>query len=70
MELDGQKFLFPRCCLRSGGSVWFDDNYDEHVDSGEWTIEVFPKNFPKELIEEANRLVNENIEQGCCGGCI
>lgn len=31
MELDGKELKFPKYCLSSGGSVWFDDNWSENV---------------------------------------
>lgn len=55
-------------CLSSGGSVWFDDNSEEHVDGGEWSVSV-----PNELIQYASdieNLVNDNVRYGCCGGCV
>lgn len=57
--------------LCSGGSVWFDDGWCEHVEDGEWAINK--SNLPEELeqyIEEIEYVVNENIEYGCCGGCV
>ena len=70
MKLDGKEVVFSSHCLHSGGTVTFDDNWSEEVTQGEWTIFEFPKGFPKELEEVANDLVNENVEQGCCGGCV
>jgi len=70
MELDGNKIIFPKYCLLSEGSVSFTDNWDEVVTQGAWSITSFPKYFPEELKQEAKDLVNENIEFGCCGGCI
>lgn len=70
MELDGKDIEFPDHCLVSCGSVYFDDDSNEHVESGEWYIDDFPNGFPKELEEEADKIVNENIELGCCGGCV
>ena len=70
MKLDGKIITFPSYCLSSGGSVWFDDDWSEHVEEGEWTISKFPKDFPEELKEYAQELVNENVEPGCCGGCV
>lgn len=70
MRLDGKQIVFPSFCLSSGGSVSFDEKWDEEVTQGEWTIKEFPKGFPEELEYLAEKLVNENIEQGCCGGCV
>jgi hypothetical protein len=70
MELDGNKIIFPEYCLSSGGSVSFTDDWEEIVTKGEWSIDSFPENFPEELKQEAENLVNENINFGCCGGCI
>lgn len=63
-------YEFPDYCLESGGSVWFDDDWDEHVEDGAWTISNYPDNFPEDLKSLAVELVNENIPYGCCGGCI
>lgn len=55
--------------LRSGGSC----NYRESCGTtiGEWTI--VEENLPDELKQHADkiaRIVNENVELGCCGGCM
>ena len=36
LRIDGEEVTFPKYCMRSGGSVWFDDEWHEHVESGEW----------------------------------
>lgn len=70
MAIDGIEIEFPQYCLSSGGSVSFDDEWNEHVTVGEWSISSFPKDFPENLKSEAESIVNDNIEFGCCGGCI
>lgn len=70
MKLDGKIIVFPTYCLSSGGSVSFDKDWNEEVEQGDWTIREFPKGFPEELKEYATELVNQNIPQGCCGGCV
>ena len=70
MELDGKDIIFPEYCLSSGGCVWIDDDWDEHVEEGEWSINKFPEDFPEELKSVAVDIVNTNVELGCCGGCV
>jgi len=70
MSVDGIETIFPDLCLCSGGNVWFDDNCQEHVETGKWVIVRFPPNFPEDLKKETTKIVNENIPHGCCGGCV
>lgn len=60
--------------LISGGSVWFDSHWCEHVEEGPWTDVSGPllKKNP-ELLEhktELLKMINENVPHGCCGGCV
>lgn len=69
IEVFGVKFELQNV-LVSGGHVWFDDNYDEHVETGSWELSY---DFPEELEpfrKEIRDLVNENVPYGCCGGCV
>lgn len=70
MELNGVEIIFPSYCLSSQGSVWFDDDWGAHVEEGEWVITDYPEGFPEKLKCVAEDLVNINIVNGCCGGCI
>ena len=63
-------WVFPSHCLSSGGGVWFDDDYMEHVDHGEWSVTDWPDEFPEELRGAVEDMVNLEIPQGCCGGCV
>lgn len=36
---------------------------------GPWVV-TFPKDFPEFLRPAVTEMVNENVEHGCCGGCI
>jgi len=70
VAIDGVRYEFPSHCLSSGGSVWFDDDWKEHVESGPWSICEWPQDFPENLKAAVIEAVNENIEYGCCGGCL
>jgi hypothetical protein len=67
---DGKEFVFPAGSLHSGGSVWFDDDWNEHVTDGDWEVTEWPPGFPEELYEEATDVINDNVPYGCCGGCV
>lgn len=70
LNVDGKDVVFPRHSLSSGGSVYEDESGDWVSDSGEWDIDSFPEGFPEELKQDAVSVVNDNVEKGCCGGCI
>ena len=56
---------------KSGGSVYFDDEWNDFVTHGDWQIDI--KALPDELKpfhDEIEKLMNEHVQLGCCGGCI
>ena len=67
LRIDGKEVVFNQA-LVSGGYVTFDDDWCEHVYSGEWSVRV-PKEY-EHYKSEITRVVNENVESGCCGGCV
>lgn len=64
----------------SGGSVSFDSNWTESVTSGDWELSLFfadsgeiekaKSMFGENCFEEFLKVMNENVEHGCCGGCV
>ena len=68
--IDRKEWVFPNHCMASGGSVWFDKGWDEHVEFGPWRIKDWPDGFPKNMKKAVLNKVNEEIPQGCCGGCV
>lgn len=69
IEVDGKSY-FLNHVLISGGSVSFTQDWDEIVDQGDWEVDLegYPELEPHK--EEITRVVNENVRQGCCGGCV
>ena len=70
VTIEGFTWVFPDHCLSSGGNVWFDDDWCEHVESGEWRIREWPEGFPEDLKKLVESTVNDEISPGCCGGCV
>ena len=68
LAIDGERVEFPDYCMCSGGSVWFDSDWGEHVETGAWTVDV-PKQY-EHLKDEIEECVNNNVPCGCCGGCV
>ena len=55
----------------SGGNVIADKHWNFDVKQNEWVIDVneLPEQFRK-YATEIDEVFNENIDWGCCGGCI
>lgn len=57
--------------LMSGGNIWITDDGDAGTNTGSWDLDL--DRLPEELkagYEQIKEWVNNNIELGCCGGCI
>lgn len=70
IRVDGKEYELPSRTLVSGGRV-FDENGDTNVSKGPWKIDE--NRLPDELKPfklEITALVNDNVEFGCCGGCV
>jgi len=70
MKIDDELWKFPSYSLYSGGNVWFDAEWSEHVERGSWGISYWPENYPEDTKETTIELVNANVNYGCCGGCV
>lgn len=53
----------------SGGCIKGDNNCNMWAERGEWELGHIEDEF-KDVAEELIRVFNENVEHGCCGGCI
>lgn len=56
----------------SGGRCWFSDNYaTAHVDSAPWEFDIDKLNDKyKPYSDDIFEIFRNNVEMGCCGGCI
>jgi hypothetical protein len=70
VTINEKRWVFESHALRSGGNVWFDRDWMEHVESGPWTVSEWPDDFPEDLKEEVEKEINASIPWGCCGGCV
>ena len=68
--VDGTRYIFPKYCLSSGGSVSFDSNWGEIIEEGPWSISDWPEDVSEELKQDIIDAVNSQIPLGCCGGCV
>lgn len=39
LKINGQVREFSRHCLQSGGTVWFDNDWNTHIENGRWSID-------------------------------
>lgn len=78
LEVDGKTYKFGHTeeyssFWSSGGNCGFYDhiNWETYINKGPWEIDQ--ENLPEELKEyskEISNLINDNVEFGCCGGCL
>lgn len=81
LEIDGLEYTFgstwenPKTDFKkfwcSGGSVTANKDWDFNVSHDEWEIDVddIPEQFRK-YATEIDEVFNDNVDYGCCGGCI
>lgn len=71
ITINGTPWEFPRPSLISGGRTYFTNNYSEaQIEEGPWKIRDWPDNFPEEYKEAVLEAINNELPQGCCGGCL
>ena len=60
IKVDGKAYSFNHAMI-SGGSV---------LRNEDWKLDLYEHPELEPYKEEITRVVNDNVEQGCCGGCI
>lgn len=76
LEIDGTKHSFGNKgkfpeFWSSGGTHGFTSDWEVNVTDGEWIINVdeIPEQF-RQYANEIDKVFNDNVTYGCCGGCI
>lgn len=68
VRVDGEERKVD-CSMISGGSIWI-NGADDGTTEGPWSIRFLDDFFTAKEQARIVELVNENVEHGCCGGCI
>lgn len=66
LKINDQEIEFHRI-LSSGGSVSWGD--EDEINIGPWCVGNLPE-YLKKYEEEITKIINKNVDWGCCGGCI
>lgn len=69
IKVDGKIYHFYHAMI-SGGHVCRDESWNMWAEEGDWEVNLYEHPELEPYKEEITRLVNENVEHGCCGGCI
>ena len=69
IRVNGNTYRFKNALI-SGGGIFRNDEWDMWSENGKWEIRLKEHPELEPYKEEITRIVNENVEYGCCGGCI
>lgn len=69
IKVDGKTYSFNDAMI-SGGRIMHDEDWDMWSEQGPWEINLEEHPELEQYKEEITRVVNENVREGCCGGCI
>lgn len=69
LKVEGKPVTFPRHSLVSGGRVWICGG-DAGCEYGPWDVYAWPEEIPVHLRARCLQVINDNVREGCCGGCI
>lgn len=79
VEINGKTKTFGICDADypkfwvSGGQISFDKNWNENITKGNWELNANQNDYPKsiwKLMPQLIQLMNDNVQYGCCGGCV
>lgn len=66
LKINDQEIEFDHI-LSTGGSVSWGER--DEIEIGPWGVGNLPE-YLEEYIEEITTIINDNVDWGCCGGCI
>ena len=67
IKVDGKEIYNKEYCCNSTGRVWFDKDWNSHIDEGELIWDEAEK-FSEEIQNEVSKKLSRF--RVCCGGCI
>ena len=69
----GDKSKYPQF-WSSGGNISFDSEWNVRIKEGEWMWKCYEiDKLPSDIVDNKEyvmELFNDNVQWGCCGGCI
>lgn len=70
IKVNGKPYYLKNVLLSGGCIITDDDGISKYPEQREWSVllDSYPELKPYE--QEITDCVNENVEFGCCGGCI
>jgi hypothetical protein len=74
VTLDGEVYDFGSYVIASGGEcLYLHETKSTEIIDGPWfwrhPLQV-PDGFPEDRLPELLALINDEVEHGCCGGCL
>ena len=69
IKVDDKTYRFNHAMI-SGGCICCGLDWDMWSEEGDWKVDLYEHPELEPYKEEITRVVNENVEHGCCGGCI
>ena len=69
IKVDGKTYSFNHA-MTSGGRICRGEGWDMWAEYGPWLIDLDEHPELEPYKEEITQVVNDNVEHGCCGGCI
>lgn len=72
VEVDGKVIFSQSGCCHSTGCVWFDKDWNEHIETGKLVLDVDDLKDTSWLTSEIEDAIDEELSKVhvCCGGCV